>query len=86
MEIDMDPTLLWNAILTIATGAFLWWIRGVGVQLQELREKVAKSREDAALTYATKTEVTKDIEQMLLRFDRLEDKIDNVLSRIPIGK
>ena len=23
-----DMTMLWNAILTLAVGAFLWWIKG----------------------------------------------------------
>ena len=33
-----DMTMLWNAILTLAVGAFLWWIRGTNNDIAKLRD------------------------------------------------
>ena len=47
-----DMTMLWNAVLTLAVGAFLWWIRGTNNDINKLREDLkehalsdAKTRE-----------------------------------------
>ncbi len=31
-----DAAMLWNGVLTIAIGAFLWWIRGTNSQIDNL--------------------------------------------------
>jgi len=31
-----DAAMLWNGVLTIAIGAFLWWIRGTNSQIANL--------------------------------------------------
>ena len=33
-----DMTMLWNAVLTLAVGAFLWWIRGTNADIDKVRE------------------------------------------------
>ena len=33
-----DMTMIWNAILTLAVGAFLWWIRGTNSDIDKVRE------------------------------------------------
>jgi hypothetical protein len=47
-----DMTMLWNAVLTLAVGAFLWWIRGTNTDIAKLRDDLkehalsdAKTRE-----------------------------------------
>ena len=59
-----DMTMLWNGILTLAIGGFLWWIKGtqqaISTVRRDLREHAlsdAKTREHIAVTYATKSEV-----------------------------
>ena len=32
-----DMTMLWNGILTLAIGGFLWWIRGTQQSISTLR-------------------------------------------------
>jgi len=34
----MQDIMLWNAILTLAVGAFLWWIRGTNSDIDKLRD------------------------------------------------
>jgi len=78
-----DPTMLWNAMLTLIVGVFLWWTRGVTSSLNDVKQQISETRETSALRYATKESVEKDIDQILMRFDRLETKVDKVLSNFP---
>jgi LysM repeat protein len=47
------------------------------------KPQISETRETSALRYATKESVEKDIDQILMRFDRLETKVDKVLSNFP---
>ena len=77
-----DPTMLWNAVLSLAIGGFLWWVRGIAAQLSDLRKLISVTREEIPKTYATKIEVERDVEKIMDRFDRLDNKMDNILERI----
>ena len=83
-----DMTMLWNAVLTLAVGAFLWWIRGTNTDIAKLRDDLkehalsdAKTREHIAITYATKAEVNSEVGKILSRFDKLEDKLDRWMEK-----
>jgi len=72
-------TMIWNAILTMAVGGFLWWIRATSSAVSKIREENLSTREHIALTYATKQDVKDDLQQIMGRFDRLESKIDDYM-------
>ena len=74
-----DMTMIWNAILTMAVGGFLWWIRATSSAVAKIREENLSTREHIALTYATKQDVKDDLQQIMGRFDRLESKIDDYM-------
>ena len=76
-----DMTMIWNAILTMAIGGFLWWIRSTPAAISKVKEEVSETREKMALVYATKEDVKDDMQQLLQRFDRLESKIDDMIRR-----
>ncbi len=83
-----DMTMLWNGILTLAIGAFLWWIRGTNSDISKLRDDLkehalsdAKTREFMATNYATKKEVYSEVNKILDRFDRLEEKLDRWMEK-----
>ena len=83
-----DMTMLWNGILTLAIGGFLWWIRGTNSDINKLREDLkdhalsdAKTREFMATNYATKKEVYSEVNKILDRFDRLEEKLDRWMEK-----
>ena len=43
-----DMTMLWNAILTLAVGGFLWWIKGTSNSINSLRRDLrSHALEDA---------------------------------------
>ena len=83
-----DMTMIWNAILTLAVGAFLWWIRGTNSDIDKVREDLknhalsdAKTREFMATNYATKVEVNSEVNKILDRFDKLEHKLDRWMEK-----
>ena len=76
-----DMTMIWNAILTMAIGGFLWWIRSTSAAISKVKDDVSKAKENIALTYATKEVVKDDMTQLMQRFDRLESKIDDMIRR-----
>ena len=76
-----DMTMIWNAILTMAIGGFLWWIRSTSGAIIKVKDELSKSKENMALMYATKEDVKDDMQQLLQRFDRLESKIDDMIRR-----
>ena len=77
-----DAAVIWNALLSIAGGSFVWWVRGISQQVQDTKRRIADTREEAAKTYATKDEVDKDLGKIMDRFDRLEAKLDSFLIKV----
>ena len=84
----MQDIMLWNAILTLAVGAFLWWIRGTNNDINKLREDLkdhalsdAKTREFMATNYSPRKEVFNEMNKLLARFDKLEEKLDRWMEK-----
>ena len=82
---EASSHMIWNAILSLACGSFMWWMRGINVKIEENRKLVSRTREEMAKEYALKDEVDKDLEKIMDRFDRLETKIDNFMERMSRG-
>ena len=79
---DASVSMIWNAVLSLACGSFVWWVRGVNVKIDDNRKLLSRTREDMAREYALKTDVERDLKQIMDRFDRLEIKLDNLMERI----
>jgi hypothetical protein len=77
---NIDATLIWNLILTLGGGSFLYWMRGMSSQINEMRRRLADTREEVAKTYVTKIEVQEDMKEILNRFDRMEEKFDRFIA------
>ena len=77
-----EVNMLWNLLLSIAAGGTVWWVRGVNVQIAEVRKLISITREEIAKDYALKDDVEKDIQKLLDRFDRLDTKLDRILDRM----
>lgn len=71
--------LLWNVGLSLASGLILVWINGVNSETKRLSILLSKTREENAEKYVTKVEVHTDINRVLDRLDRLENKIDSFM-------
>jgi hypothetical protein len=77
-----ETSMIWNLLLSIAAGSIVWWIRGINSKIDDLYSLVNKTRENIAREYALKTDVDKDLQKILDRFDRLENKLDAMITKI----
>jgi len=73
--------MIWNLILTGGCGAIVWWIKTITSQVTETRKLVSITREELAKYYALKVDVERDIDKIMVRFDRLENKLDSLIER-----
>ena len=76
-----ESAMLWNLILTVGGGLIVWWIKSITSQIGETRKLVSVTREELAKYYALKADVERDIDKIMIRFDRLENKLDSLIER-----
>ena len=82
IQMTNDPTMIWNLVLTLAGGGFMWWIRGVSQQISDTKRRLADTREEIAKNYATRQETEEDVKKIMVRFDRLDKKMDTFIERM----
>ena len=78
--------MLWNAVLTIIIGLIGVYARSKDKELQDAKSELARitillnrTREEVAKEYVTKVEVHADINRVLDRLDRLDEKLDRLM-------
>ena len=59
----------------------MWWIKTITSQVTETRKLVSITREEIAKYYALKVDVDRDVDKIMVRFDRLENKLDSLIER-----
>ena len=75
---EMNSLIFWNVILSLVYAPLVYSIRANLAEIKRIDILLSKTREEIPRTYVTKTEVRADIERILKRFDRLEEKIDKL--------
>jgi len=73
----MEMTDLWSSILTLGVAFIGFVLRGYVVELSRLRILLNRTRED----YVTKVDSTQVLNQIMSKFDRIEEKIDRLVER-----
>lgn len=76
----------WNAVLTVLLALLGWAIRTKDSELLATKEELARvtilvnrTREEVAKEYVTKTDLHTDINRVLDRLDRLDNKLDTFI-------
>ena len=69
---------LWNAILTLVVAPAAWFLLYLNGKQEKLTTGLSDTREEMAKTYVTKTDLHNDLNRIMQRFDRLEEKIDRI--------
>jgi hypothetical protein len=77
---EINPAIIWNVVLTLGGGSFVYWMRGMGQQVNDLKRRLADTREEVAKTYVTKHDLQQDIKEILGRFDKMEEKFDRFIA------
>ncbi len=74
----MDTTV-WNIVLTAGFGLLSWVLKEKSDELNRVTILLNRTREEVAKEYVTKTEVHADINRVLDRLDRLDEKLDRLM-------
>lgn len=71
--------MIWNLILSGVIGIVGWVLREKSAEVARLSILINRTREEIAKEYVTKVEVHADINRVLDRLDRLDEKLDRLM-------
>jgi hypothetical protein len=74
----MDMTM-WNLALTCLSGVLGWVLKDKSDELGRITILLNRTREEMAKEYVTKPEVHADINRVLDRLERLDEKLDRLM-------
>ena len=75
---NMDTTI-WNIVLSAGLGLISWVLKEKADELSRVTILLNRTREEIAKEYVTKVEVHADINRVLDRLDRLDEKLDRLM-------
>lgn len=82
----MELTHLWSAALTVIMALLGFIVKAKDAELKETKDELSRvtilvnrTREEVAKEYVTKVEVHADINRVLDRLDRLDEKLDRLM-------
>ena len=67
---------VWNAILSFILAALLLWVKVSHDEVKRISILLSKTREEHAEKFVTKNDMHADINRVLARLDRLDEKLD----------
>ena len=73
--------MLWNMVLTTLIGILAYMGHEKASEIQRLNILLNKTREEVARDNVTQAEITKLMEHIDARFNRLENKIDGLIQK-----
>ena len=76
----MDPLTYWNIINTLVIAPIIHGIRTNATELKRVDILLNKTREEVAKDYVTKVELTISIDRVIDRLDKLDEKMDKLIT------
>ena len=73
----MEMANLIDMLLMFIAAGFGWWTNNTTKEMKRLEILLNKTREE----YATRMELRDDMQQVMAALHRVEDKLDNLLSK-----
>ena len=73
--------MIWNIILSTGLGLLTWVLKEKSNELARVTILLNRTREEIAKEYVTKIEVHADINRVLDRLDRLDEKLDRLMEK-----
>lgn len=68
--------LIWNAVLSFVSAVLIWALKSHADEVKRISILLSKTREENAEKYVTRADVHSDINRVLVRLDRLDEKLD----------
>jgi hypothetical protein len=79
MEVLSMELTIWNILLSAAVAGVGYILKDKSDELKRIDILLNKTREEIAKEYVTKVDVHLDINRVLDRLDRMEQKLDTVI-------
>ena len=67
---------VWSLGLSLISGLILLWVGSVNAETKRLSILLSKTREENAEKYVTRNDVHNDMNRVIARLDRLDEKLD----------
>jgi len=68
--------LIWNVILSFISAILIWVLKAHADEVKRISILLSKTREESAEKFVTRGDVHNDINRILARLDRLDEKLD----------
>ena len=75
---EFTPDIFWNIIITLVLAPILYSIRQNTTEAKRLDILLNKTREELVRDYVTKNELRDDMENLMTRLEKLDEKIDKL--------
>jgi len=89
----MDTNSIWSAALTVIMALLGFIVKAKDAELKDTKDELSRvtillnrTREEVAKEYVTKVEVHADINRVLDRLDRLDEKLDRLMENKHAGQ
>tara|TARA_B100001939_G_scaffold90570_2_gene77601 strand:+ start:4569 stop:4832 length:264 start_codon:yes stop_codon:yes gene_type:complete len=80
-NIVIDPTLLWNLILSLIIVPVGVLVRSVLAEQKRMDILINKTREEIAKDYVTRDQLEKDLEKLISTVERMDEKLDRIQTK-----
>ena len=67
---------IWSGVLSLVSALIVLWINSVNNETKRISILLSKTREENAEKYVTKNDVHNDMNRVIARLDRLDEKLD----------
>ena len=81
MNITIDPSLLWNLILSLIIVPVGFLVRTVLAEQKRIDILINKTREEIAKDYVTRDQLEKDLEKLIQTMERIDEKLDRLQTK-----
>ncbi|MDA8977644.1 hypothetical protein N9F71_01330 [bacterium] len=76
----LDGMMFWNIMMTLVFAPIIHGIRTNATELKRIDILLNKTREEVAKDYVTKMELTISIDRVIDRLDKLDEKMDKLIT------
>ena len=81
MDIIVNPTILWNVIITVIVLPIGFLVRSILKEQNRLNILVNRTREEIARDYVTRDQIEKDFERIMDTITRIDEKLDRLQTK-----
>jgi len=78
---EISPYIVWNVLITLVLAPIWFQIRQNSTELKRQDILLNKTREEIAKEYVTKTELKDDMDTIIDRMKKIDEKLDKLFER-----